>query len=254
VPPQNTWNTELYEAKHDFVWKLGQGALDLLNPQPGERILDLGCGTGHLTSCIAESGAQVLGVDASLDMIGQARQNFPKLTFSLQDAAALTYQDEFDAVFSNAALHWMLEPARVVASLSRALRPGGRFAAEMGGKGNIRLIVDAIETVVRRYSPDSPLSSRNYFPSIPEYTAILEAHGFEVVYARLFDRPTPLEGSAGMENWIHQFKWYYFEALPLADRKTALAEVIEQLRPHLDNKDTGWFADYRRLQFIALKR
>jgi len=252
VAPQNTWNTELYEAKHDFVWKLGQGALDLLKPQPGERILDLGCGTGHLTNRIAESGAQVVGVDASPDMIGQARQNFPKLQFSLQDAAALTYHDEFDAVFSNAALHWMLEPGCVVSSLSRALRAGGRFVAEMGGKGNIERIVDAIEGVVERYTHGRHVPSRNYFPSIPEYTSILEAHGFEAVYARLFDRPTPLEGEAGMENWIHQFKWYYFEGLPPADRQRALAEVIGQLRPHLYS-DTGWFADYRRLQFVAVK-
>ncbi len=253
MPPQNTWNTELYEAKHDFVWKLGQGALDLLNPQAGERILDLGCGTGHLTNRIAESGAQVVGVDASPDMIGQARQNFPKLAFSLQDATALTYQDEFDAIFSNAALHWMLEPERVVAPVSRALRVGGRFVAEMGGKGNIKRIVDTIEAVVRRYSGGRVPPSRNYFPSIPEYTSILEAHGFEALYARLFDRPTPLEGEAGMENWIHQFKWYYFEALPPADRQSALAEVIEQLRPHLYS-DAGWFADYRRLQFVAVRQ
>ncbi|MGA7412847.1 MAG: class I SAM-dependent methyltransferase [Bryobacteraceae bacterium] len=253
MPPQNTWNTELYEAKHEFVWKLGQGALDLLNPQPGERVLDLGCGTGHLTTRIAESGAQVVGVDASPDMIGQARQNFPKLQFSLQDATALTYQEEFDAVFSNAALHWMLEPDHVVAAVSRALRRGGRFVAEMGGKGNIKRIVDTIEAVVRRYSGGQHIPSRNYFPSIPEYTAILEAHGFEAVYARLFDRPTPLEEEAGMENWIHQFKWYYFEALPPAEQQRALTEVIEQLRPHLYS-DAGWFADYRRLQFLAVKR
>lgn len=253
MPPQNIWNTELYEAKHDFVWKLGQGALDLLNPQPGERILDLGCGTGHLTNRIAESGAQVVGVDASPDMIGQARQNFPKLAFSLQDAMALTYQEEFDAVFSNAALHWMLEPERAVTAVSRALRPGGRFVAEMGGKGNIQRIVDTIEAVVRKHGDGRQVPSRNYFPSIPEYTSIMEAHGFEAVYARLFDRPTPLEDEAGMKNWIHQFKWYYFEALPSADRPRALAEVIEQLRPHLYG-DTGWFADYRRLQFIAVKR
>jgi trans-aconitate methyltransferase len=253
VPPQNTWNTELYEAKHDFVWKLGQGALDLLNPQPGERILDLGCGTGHLTNRIAESGAQVVGVDASPDMIGQARQNFPKLAFSLQDATALTYRGEFDAVFSNAALHWMLEPDRVVAPLARALRDGGRFVAEMGGKENVKRIVDTIETVVRKYADGHQVPSRNYFPSIPEYTSNLEAHGFEAVYARLFDRPTPLEGEAGMENWIHQFKWYYFEALPPGERQRALGEVIEQLRPYLYN-DAGWFADYRRLQFVAVKR
>jgi len=241
-----SWDTELYEARHNFVWRLGEGVVELLKPQAGERILDLGCGPGQLTKKIAESGAEVLGLDASLEMIGQARQNYPELRFVLQDAAAMNYEGEFDAVFSNAALHWMLDPAAVVRGVSRALKTGGRFVAEMGGKGNIRTIVEAIHNVIGKYRPIP--ASRHYYPSVSEYTSILETHRLEVRMAQLFDRPTPLEGEAGMENWIRQFKMYYFESLPAA----ALSEVVEELRGKLRN-ESGWYADYRRLRFEAVK-
>jgi len=240
------WDTELYEARHNFVWRMGEGVVDLLAPQAGERILDLGCGPGQLTKKISESGAQVVGVDASPSMIGQARQNFPELRFVLQDAASMTFDNEFDAVFSNAALHWMLDPAAVVECVAKSLKPGGRFVAEMGGKGNIQTIVSAIHQVVTKYHPLPP--SRQYYPSVSEYTTILEAHGLEVRNAQLFDRPTPLEGESGIENWLKQFKNYYFENLPPA----ALSEVISTLRPKLHN-ESGWFADYRRLRFLAVK-
>jgi trans-aconitate methyltransferase len=241
-----SWDTELYEARHNFVWRMGEGVVELLQPLPGERILDLGCGTGHLTKKISESGTQVVGVDASPSMIGQARQNFPNLRFVLQDAAEMTFDGEFNAVFSNAALHWMLDPAAVVKAVVKALKPGGRFVAEMGGKGNIETIVRAIHGVVLRYHPLPP--SRQYYPSVSEYSAILESHGLEVRSMQLFDRPTPLEGESGMENWIKQFKDYYFEKLP----NTALADVIAGLRPRLHDEN-GWHADYRRLRFVAVK-
>ena len=241
-----SWDTELYEARHNFVWRMGEGVVDLLEPRAGERILDLGCGPGQLTDKISQSGAEVVGVDSSASMIGQARQNFPKLRFVLQDAATMTFDNEFDAVFSNAALHWMLDPAAVVKAVANALRPGGRFVAEMGGKGNIQTIVSAIQRVVLKYHPLPP--SHQYYPSVSEYTTILEAHGLEVRLAQLFDRPTPLEGEAGMENWIKQFKNYYFENLPAS----ALGEVISDLRAKLHNEN-GWYADYRRLRFICVK-
>jgi trans-aconitate 2-methyltransferase len=241
-----SWDTELYEARHGFVWRLGEGVVELLKPQAGERILDLGCGPGQLTKKIAESGAEVVGLDASPEMIGQARQNYPELRFVLQDAAAMNYESEFDAVFSNAALHWMLDPVAVVRGVSRALKTGGRFVAEMGGKGNIQTIVSAIHGVVSKYRPIP--ASRQYYPSVSEYTTILEAHGLEVRTAQLFDRPTPLEGDAGMENWISQFKMYYFEGLPAA----ALSEAVADLRGKLRN-EKGWYADYRRLRFEAVK-
>ncbi len=242
-----SWDPELYEARHNFVWKMGQGVLELLKPQAGERILDLGCGPGQLTQKISESGADVVGLDSAASMIGQARQNYPGLSFVLQDATKMTFENEFDAVFSNAALHWMLDPTAVVAGVAKALRPGGRFVAEMGGKGNIQIIVNGIERVVSRYR--TPPQSRTYYPSISEYTAILEAHGLEVRLAELFDRPTPLEGDTGMENWIKQFKLYYFEGLP----PKAISEAVSELRPQL-HTDRGWFADYQRLRFVAVKK
>jgi trans-aconitate methyltransferase len=241
-----SWDTELYEARHNFVWRLGEGVVELLRPQAGERILDLGCGPGQLTKKIAESGADVMGLDASPEMIGQARQNYPELRFVLRDAAAMQFENEFDAVFSNAALHWMLDPAAVVRGVARALRTGGRFVAEMGGKGNIQTIVTAIHGVVSKYRPIP--ASRQYYPSVSEYASILEANGLEVRMAQLFDRPTPLEGDTGMENWIRQFKMYYFEGLPAA----VVSEVVADLRGKLLNED-GWYADYRRLRFEAVR-
>jgi trans-aconitate 2-methyltransferase len=246
------WDTELYEARHSFVWKFGEDVLTLLKPQPGERILDLGCGPGQLTGKIAGLGAEVTGLDASPEMIGQARQNFPQLDFVLQDAAAMQFEQDFDAVFSNAALHWMLDAGGVAKAIARALRKGGRLIAEMGGKGNIQQIERAIQAVVLRYCGDGIPASRTYFPSIGEYANLLEANGLEVRMAQLFDRPTPLEGEDGMATWIKQFKWFYFEPLPGPQREKALAEVVEELRPALRQAD-GWYADYRRLRIHAVK-
>lgn len=251
MAPSNTWNTELYEAKHDFVWKLGEGVLELLAARPGERILDLGCGTGHLTQRIADAGAEVVGVDSSPDMIGQARQNFPKLTFLLEDATELTLQGEFDAIFSNAALHWMLEAATVAERMAAALKPGGRLVAELGGQGNIGTVMDAIHTVLDNYLPTIP-PANHWYPSIGQYSAVLEDKGFEVRFARLFDRPTPLEGEAGMDPWIRQFKGYYFDGLPARERERAIGETVELLRPRLW-REGQWIADYRRLQVLAVK-
>jgi trans-aconitate methyltransferase len=252
VSARANWDAELYEAKHSFVWKLGQGVIDLLDPMPSERILDLGCGTGHLTDQIAQRGVDVLGIDASPDMIGQARQNFPQLRFKLENAGEMKFEDEFDAVFSNAALHWMTDVERVAAAISRALRRNGRLVAELGGRRNIGHIEDAIESVLSHFETVTMPKSRTYFPSIGEYSSILEANGLEVRMAQLFDRPTPLEGPKGMEDWIRQFKWYYFEQLPPERRKQALDEVLDVLRPILW-RENGWIADYRRLRIVAIK-
>ena len=246
-----TWDTELYESRHSFVWQYGEALLDLLAPQPGERILDLGCGTGQLTDKIASTGADVIGLDASPDMIGQARQNYPRLTFTLQDATAMQWENEFDAVFSNAALHWMLDAATVANNIAHALKPRGRLVAEFGGHGNIQQIMQAIENALQHHTGHIP-PRRTFFPSIPEYTTLLATAGLEVQFAHLYERPTPLEGERGMENWIRQFKWYYFESLPLAQRTAVLADTISALRPKLF-PDGTWFADYRRLRITAVK-
>lgn len=249
---KTNWDAELYEAKHAFVWKFGEDLLAQLDPKPGERILDLGCGPGQLTSQIAERGADVVGVDISPEMIGQARQNYPVLRFVLADAAELEFTDEFDAVFSNAALHWMLDAAAVARSLSRALRRGGRFVAELGGRGNIRRIEQAIAQTLEDYGFRFDDYKRTYFPSVAEYSAILEDAGLEVRFASLFDRPTPLEGPDGMKNWLHQFASYHFDGIPPAQRESALASVVERLRPELF-VNGRWQADYRRLRVTATK-
>lgn len=248
----SSWDAELYEARHAFVWQLGAGVLDLLAPQPGERVLDLGCGTGQLTQAIAASGADVLGLDASPEMIGQARQNFPQLRFMLENAAAMRFDREFDAVFSNAALHWMLDAAPVAQNIARALKPGGRFVAELGGKGNVERIHSAIEAVCAKYYPNPQLRRRTYYPALGEYAALLEKSGLSVRNAVLFDRPTPLEGPQGMENWIRQFKWYYFEPLAPGQREAVLQETLELLRPSLFHEGQ-WRADYRRLRIFAVR-
>jgi len=246
------WDAELYEARHSFVWQFGKGLLEILNPRPGERILDVGCGPGQLTAKIAEAGATVVGLDSSPDMVGQARQNFPKVPFVLESAASMRFEEEFDAIFSNAALHWVLDAKAAANAMSKALRKGGRLVAEFGGRGNIQTIEQAIVATLTRYLGDGVPASNNYFPSIAEYAAILETAGFEVRSAELYDRPTPLDGGNGMANWIRQFKWFYFEALPAAERSQALNEVLEKLAPVLRNA-AGWFADYRRLRVVALK-
>ncbi|HLH01275.1 MAG TPA: methyltransferase domain-containing protein [Bryobacteraceae bacterium] len=248
---RQSWNPELYEARHAFVWQLGAGVIELLEPKAGERILDLGCGTGQLTERIAQGGAQVTGLDASAEMIGQARQNYPKLEFVLDDAAKMRYEGEFDAVFSNAALHWMPDAEAVARAIARALKPGGRLVAEFGGKGNIAQIEQALDAVLAAFGATRS-EKRNYFPSIAEYAAVLERAGLETRMAQLFERPTPLEGEAGMANWLRQFRGHTLEAIEPARREAALAEVVARLRPVLHG-ESGWYADYRRLRVIAVK-
>ena len=247
---RQSWDPELYEARHSFVWQFGEGVVDVLAPKAGERILDLGCGTGQLTNKIAESGAQVVGLDASAEMIGQARQNYPQLQFVLKDAAKMDFEEQFDAVFSNAALHWMLDAEAVAHAVAHALRTGGRFVAEMGGKGNIARVETAMHTILGRrgITPER----RTWYPSIGEYAGLLERAGLEARTALLFDRPTPLEGEFGMENWLRQFKWYCFDALAENQKMEALQEIIELLRPGLYAEE-GWRVDYRRLRIVAVK-
>lgn len=252
MPPNtHAWDTELYEAQHAFVWKLGQDLIELLDPKPGERILDLGCGTGQLTDKIASLGTDVLGVDSSPEMIGQARQNYPRLRFLLQDATAMQFDSEFHAIFSNAALHWILDARGAAEAMARALRRGGRLVSELGGKGNIGRIEQALEAMRARHGLGS--SARcTWFPSVGEYASILEQSGFEVRSAMLFDRPTLLEGEQGMENWIRQFSSFSFDGIPSEAQRAAMSEVIDELRPKLF-RDGQWYADYRRLRIIGVK-
>jgi SAM-dependent methyltransferase len=245
----NAWDAEQYEGKHSYVWRLGAGVVDLLAPRPGERILDVGCGTGQLTAEIANQGAQVVGLDNSANMIGQARQNYPGLAFVLGDATSLRFDEPFDAVFSNAALHWVKDARAAVESISRALRPGGRFVAEFGGNGNTRSILSALRVV---WGPESDARNPWFYPSIGEYASLLEQHGLQVRHAELFDRPTPLEGENAMEDWLRMFCGSFFKGTSIEDATAKMREVVRLLRPEL-YRDGVWTVDYRRLRVVAFK-
>jgi trans-aconitate 2-methyltransferase len=251
---EKQWDASLYDDKHSFVWKYGEEVIDLLAPQDGERILDLGCGTGHLTSKIAASGAAVVGIDISSDMIGQARTLYPHLRFELADALSFHFDDPFDGIFSNAVLHWVEEQDRVSDCIRRALKPGGRFVAEFGGKRNTQAIKDALYHAVAAagFSVTQEVKFR-FFPSIGEYATLLEAHGLTVTYARYFERPTPLEGGEnGMRNWLEMFANNVLDSVPEEKRGEVIGLAENRLRPEL-YRDGRWFADYRRIRVVATK-
>jgi trans-aconitate methyltransferase len=248
------WNANLYDARHDFVWKYGSDVVALLDPQAGERILDLGCGTGHLTAQIADSGAQVIGVDRSAEMVAGARLAYPNLKFEIADAKALPFREEFDAVFSNAVLHWVHEPEQALRSIRRTLRTGGRVVAEFGGKGNIRAMQEAFDRALVELGAAKPGEVQPwYYPSVSEYSTLAEKNGFEVRLITLFDRPTGLaDGAAGMRNWITMFGADYLAKAGEPRREEFLRRVEEILRPKLF-RDGQWWADYRRLRLVAYK-
>jgi len=244
------WNPGLYESSHSFVWEYGRGLIGLLAPQPGERILDVGCGTGQLTAEIARHGSQVVGIDSSAAMIAQAGGNFPDLRFAVRDVCTMPYRAEFDAVFSNAALHWVLRAEDAARSMAEALKPNGRFVAELGGHGNIRALIEAVRLALRSKLGTAPERLNPwFFPSVAEYAAILERHGLEVTFAALFD-PTALEGGArGLANWLAMFGGPLTGELQHPD----FVDLVEQFAaPHL-LRDGVWYADYRRLRVVAHK-
>jgi trans-aconitate methyltransferase len=247
------WNATLYDAKHAFVWEKARGLLEWLASQKGERILDLGCGTGQLSAEIAATGAEVVGVDRSAEMIAEARGKFPSLCFEVCDARALPFANEFDAVFSNAALHWIPQAEQVVAGIARALKPGGRFVAEFGGIGNVRHVVAALERALAELGVSPEGANPWYYPSIAEYSNLLERCDLEVRQALLFDRPTQLEdGERGLEIWINMFGEPFLRRVPEAQRAHFLRAVEQVARPALW-KSEHWELDYRRLRLAAWK-
>jgi trans-aconitate methyltransferase len=251
---EKCWDASAYDSKHSFVWKYGKEVLELLSPREGERILDLGCGTGHLTSQIAASGATVIGLDKSPAMIERARTLYPDLRFEAADATSFRFDEPFDAVFSNAAIHWMKDQDGVADSIRRALKPGGRFAAEFGGKGNLQKLRSALREVLDAggYSWDREATRRCY-ASIGEYATLLESHGFRVTYATHFDRPTKLDGGeSGLRKWLEVFADTELAGVPAGQRDNVIRAVEQRLRPDLF-RDGNWFLDYKRLRITAVK-
>lgn len=241
----NKWNTKLYEEKHGYVWQYGQQVLELLAPQPKERILDVGCGTGQLTAEIAATGAEVVGIDSSEQAVAKARANFPQIEFVVADGTNFHFDKPFDAVFSNAALHWIQPPAAAVKCIWQSLKPQGRFVAEFGGKGNVEAIINALNSVLE--TPYNPW----YFPSIAEYSTLLERQGFEVIYASLRDRPTKLEGERGLANWLEMFAGSHIANYP-STKDEIITRTEAKLRSLL-YRDGNWIADYRRICLVAIK-
>lgn len=240
------WDANRYQAGHSYVWRHGEGLVDLLAPQPGERILDLGCGSGQLTARIAESGAAVTGLDHSPEMIVQARANFPNIEFRGGDATNFTIDPPVDAVFSNAALHWVKDAAAAIECVWRALRPGGRFVLEMGGHGNIGRLLAVVREVA------GPVESPWFFPTVGEYSTLLEARGFEVRIATLFDRPTEIEGENGLEDWLLMFGAGLFGGFSDTRAQELRRAVADRMRA-TSYRDGRWTLDYRRLRIQAEK-
>jgi trans-aconitate methyltransferase len=244
-----TWNPETYARNARFVSDLGAGVVELLAPRPGERILDLACGDGALTASIAASGAEVVGVDASEEQVRGARAR--GLDARVARAEALPFAAEFDAVFSNAALHWIQDQDAMLDSVHRALRPGGRFVAEMGGAGNVGAIRAALVEALDRRGGSGRALDTLFLPTAEEYRARLEAHGFTVGSLSLFARPTPLPGD--LSAWLETFAHSFLRAVPEAERPRLIDEVTTALRPRLFDAQRGWIADYVRLRFAAVR-
>jgi trans-aconitate methyltransferase len=243
------WNPNLYDDRHAFVWKMGADVIELLDPKAGEHILDLGCGTGHLTSKIVESGATAIGIDSSAEMIAKAKSAYPDLVFEVQDARQLTEEDRFDAIFSNAVLHWIKEPEKVAQGIARSLKPGGRFVAEMGGYGNVATIVASLQAASKEMGLGD-VQTPWYFPTVGQYASLLEGEGLAVSYAVLFDRPSPLKGEEGLRKWVEGFGSHFLMKVLPEQRSYFLERVEHYARPKL-YRDEHWIGDYRRLRVVA---
>ncbi|MEM9146658.1 MAG: methyltransferase domain-containing protein [Pseudomonadota bacterium] len=247
---RDDWSSDDYARNARFVTDLGSATLALLNPQPGERILDLGCGDGVLTLKIAAAGAKVIGVDASADMVAAAQSR--GVEASVCDAHTLEVDGPFDAVFSNAAMHWMTKPDAVIAGVARALRLGGRFVAEFGGHGNVAAIRTALIAVLARdHGIDTDLRDIWYFPSVDEHRERLSKGGFDVEEIELIPRPTPV--AAGIEAWLKTLAAPAMAKLPEAAQSEAAAAVAHLLAPALEDHAGRWTADYVRLRFRAVR-
>lgn len=251
--PEVKWNAELYNQQHNFVYKYGENVIEWLNPRFGEKILDVGCGTGQLTDIIHNAGAIVTGIDASPEMIRSAKENYNNIKFFVKDATDFSFEEKFDAVFSNATLHWVNKQTEALQCIYNVLKEGGRFVFEMGGKHNIDSIHDAIKNAMKEEALFNEIpGENNYFPSVAEQCRLLEEVGFTVSDVMYFKRPTKLEGEDGMKLWIDQFCGFFFKNVSSGLTEKIKLKAIESLRKTNYQKG-NWNADYVRLRIKATK-
>jgi trans-aconitate 2-methyltransferase len=254
TPVDTKWDAGLYDNKHDFVFKYGEDLVDVLDPQEGEHILDLGCGTGYLTNLVAQRGAEVTGIDNSAEMIAKAKTQYPGLDFRVQSATTFYFDKSFDAIFSNAVLHWVIEKEDAINCMYKNLKRNGRLVLEMGGKRNVEGIINALcSALIKRGFTDNANAQTWYFPSLSEYTSLLENRGFRVTYAAHFNRETELKDNEnGIKDWVKMFGSAYLKGINESVVNEILNEVQETLKAtHF--KNGKWYADYKRLRIVAVK-
>lgn len=249
--PTSRWSPTDYAKNAAFVPELGRAVVELLAPRAGERILDLGCGDGVLTEMLVATGADVVGVDASAEMVAAAKAR--GLDARVMDGQALEFDGEFDAVFSNAALHWMLDPSAVAGGVFRALRPGGRFVGEQGGAGNIAQLRGALREVLVARGYPVPAEDPQWYASPDQFRQVYEGAGFGELEAWLIDRPTPLPSGAAA--WYKTFRAGFLDSAQVPDAQidAVTADAEERAAPALRQPDGRWVADYVRLRFTMRK-
>lgn len=245
------WNAEGYSSGFSFVYKYGEDVLNLLQGEI-KSVLDLGCGTGILTNALAERGYDVLGLDASGEMLTKARESYPSLRFIQADAADFELEAPVDAVFSNACLHWIDSSRQqmMMKCVNRALKPGGQFVFEMGGYRCGGMIHDKLAEIFAQHGREYVMPF--YFPKIGEYAGLLDDAGLTVKYAVLFDRPTKLSGDNGLADWIRMFVNRPFEGIAEDEHEEIIRETVEGLMDRLCDGGV-WYADYTRLRMRAVK-
>ncbi|WP_430909400.1 class I SAM-dependent methyltransferase [Maribacter sp. 2-571] len=248
------WDSTLYDDKHSFVYRYGADLVDMLGPKKGEKVLDLGCGSGALTEALRTRSGSVVGVDSSSEMIKKARNTYPLCTFLKGDARNFSGSHPFDCIFSNATLHWVIEPEKAVKCMFENLRYGGRVALEFGGKNNVDTVIQALRRILfsKGYKEQSALQLW-YFPSISTYTSLLERNGFEVTLAEWYDRPTELaDGETGILDWLSMFAKPFFKGIAAEEASVIKKEVQGSVSGALF-KNSKWYADYKRIRVLARK-